>query len=87
MKQPQRKPNLPNPEPIAVRDVEWVVLTPETVPKGNYIFFALSPEDYKDLALIQADTLRWVKEALWRLNYYREADKDTETPEDEPSGE
>ncbi len=36
----------------------------------NQVLFALSPEDYEDLAANTAEALRWVIEAMWRLNEY-----------------
>jgi len=36
------------------------------------VLIALTPQDYETLARNQADTLRWVREAMWRLQYYRQ---------------
>ncbi len=72
LERPQETPPLPNPRPIEQRDVEWKVLTPDTLPEGgNWVFFGVTPRDYEDLALNQADVLRFVEEAMWRLRYYR----------------
>lgn len=70
---PEERPALPNPAPIEEpRKIEWKVLTPETLPAGdNWVFFGLTPEDYEDLSMNTADLLRWIEEALWRLQYYR----------------
>lgn len=63
---------LPNPNPIQTYPIEWVVITKETVPSGEgWVFYALKPKDYENLARTQADTQRWVTETLWRLDYYR----------------
>lgn len=49
----------------------WKVLTPETLPEGDeWVYFGLSVRDYEALSLNQADVLRWVQEAVWRLRYY-----------------
>ena len=63
---------MPNPQPIETRTVEWTVLTPETIPDSDdWSYFGLTADEYEDLALNQADILRWVREAAWRLRYYR----------------
>lgn len=68
---PPEKVTLPPPQPIQVIPFKWVVVTPGDLPKGDdWVLFALTPEDYKALARTQADTLRWVTEASWRLEYY-----------------
>lgn len=64
------KPVLPLPEPITTSKFDWYVLTPATIPQGDFVFFAVTPKGYEQLSLNEADTLRWVKEAKWRLDYY-----------------
>lgn len=72
VKRPQERPPLPNPRPIEQREVEWRVLTPDTLPDGNgWVFFAITPRDYEDASLNQAEIQRFVREAMWRLRYYR----------------
>ena len=72
---PDKRPNIPNPDPIQLNEVEWVVLTPERLPEGdNWVYFSMTPRTYETLARNQAEILRWVKEAQWRLNYYRGED-------------
>jgi hypothetical protein len=34
----------------------------------------MTPEHYKNLVLNLADTLRWVEEARWRLDYYGQSE-------------
>ena len=69
---PDPRPPIPNPEPVQQREVRWVILTPETIPPGDgWVFFALIPPDYEDLAFNMADLLRWIQGAAWRLDYYR----------------
>lgn len=41
------------------------------MPKEDFVFIALTPRDYENLAINNAEALRWVKEAKWRLDYYR----------------
>lgn len=68
---PTERPPLPNPSPIETRWLRWTVLTPETLPRGDdWVFFGLTPQAYEDLSLNQADTQRFIDEAMWLLNYY-----------------
>jgi len=64
------KPILPPPQPIQTQKIEWEVITRDTLPAGDFVFFALTPKAYEALSLNTADTLRWVTEAKWRLDYY-----------------
>lgn len=69
---PPERPNIPNPDPVDLQEVDWVVLTPDTVPtEEEWVLIGLSPEDYERLSLNQAELLRWITEARWRLRYYR----------------
>ena len=77
---PDLTPNLPNPTPVRILDVDWKVITPETLPVGEWVYFALTPEDYEDLATNNAELLRYLKETGWLLRYYR-----GELPEPTPS--
>ena len=78
---PEPRPALPNPSPIQTAPVQWVVVTPENLPEGSeWVFFALTPKDYENLSRNQADTLRWVTEAHWRLRYYRGEIQEKEVP-------
>jgi len=70
---PEATPPLPNPEPINTASVNWIIVTPDRLPAGDgWVLIALTPQDYETLARNQADTLRWVREAMWRLQYYRQ---------------
>lgn len=62
---------LPDPAPVKTRRVKWIVVTPDNLPAGDFVVFALEPKDYEALALNQAETLRWAREARHRLDYYR----------------
>lgn len=68
------QPKLPPPEPIETLPLEWDVITNENAPEGEWVFFALTPEQYEVLSRNMAEILRWVKEAQWRLDYYGETD-------------
>lgn len=37
----------------------------------DWVVYGLDPKQYEILAKDMADILRWVKEAKWRLRYYR----------------
>lgn len=64
-------PTLPLPQPIRRAEVEWRILTPETLPDGNsWAYFALTAEEYEELALAMADIRRWIQEAWFQLEYY-----------------
>jgi len=73
VRQPPVISPLPDPTPIRTLPFEWVVITQDTVPEGDFVLFGLTPEGYEALSLNSADTLRWVQEAMHRLRTYREA--------------
>ncbi len=84
VERPPERPPLPNPRPIEQRDLNWVVLTPGTLPGGDdWVFFGVTPRDYEDMSLNQAEVLRFVRESMWRLRYYRGEllSKDGEKPD------
>ena len=79
---PEARPNLPNPKPIETSPMKWEVVvirrnedgtfSIEGLPEGDVlVYYGLAPEQYEVLARNMADILRWVKEAAWRLDYYR----------------
>ena len=68
---PETRPNLPDPAPIKTHDIDWKILTEKSIISEGEAYFALSPKDYEELALTMADIIRWIKEAGWRLNYYK----------------
>ncbi|AKQ75792.1 hypothetical protein FDH82_gp02 [Roseobacter phage RDJL Phi 2] len=69
---PPERASVPDPQPVDLQEVDWVVLTPDTVPEDlEWVFIGLTPEDYERLSLNQAELLRWITEARWRLRYYR----------------
>jgi hypothetical protein len=79
---PDARPALPNPEPINTAPIEFKILTPETIPDGEYVYYGMNVRDYETLARNMADILRWVKDAKWRLDYYRgEGELDGVSPE------
>ena len=69
--QPESRPNLPDPEPIKTQEVDWIILTDKNIIKEGEVFIALTPKNYEDLSLTMSDILRWIKEANWRLKYYK----------------
>mgnify|MGYP000580646553 CR=1 FL=1 len=69
--EPDAIPNVPNPDPVRLSELEWKVLTPSTIPEGEWVYIALTPQQYEVLSQNQAELLRWITEAAWRLKYYR----------------
>ncbi len=59
-------PPLPKPAPIDLLSVEFIVVETED---GNVL--ALTPDQYQNLALNNAEVLRYVREADQQLDYYR----------------
>lgn len=35
------------------------------------MYYALTPDQYETMSKNMSDILRWVREAQWRLDYYR----------------
>ena len=72
VEQPPSKPALPNPADLHNVPVKWLLITPDRLPKGkNWVYYALTPQQYEIMSRNEADTIRWVGEARWRLDYYR----------------
>ena len=66
------RPALPNPRAIDTVPVEFKVLTEETLLDGpGWVYYGLTVENYEALSRNMAEILRWIKEARWRLDYYR----------------
>jgi len=67
------KPDLPLPAPVNQVPIEWVVISSnEFQCTGDFVFMAMTPGNYEDLSRNQADLLRWIEEASYQLDYYRE---------------
>lgn len=64
MERPTRAP-LPNPKATELANVEWKVIQTADGP-----VIALTPAEHERLMLNLAEILRWVQEAMWRLQYY-----------------
>lgn len=59
---PRPAPIVPEVDQLNLRDVQWVIITPENVDEqfkqiknGEYVFFALTREGYENLALNISD--------------------------------
>jgi hypothetical protein len=91
VEKPQEKPPVPNPRPIETSPIEWFVITPDRLPNGeNWVYYGITPKQYETLSRNMADILRWVKEAQWRLQYYRgegKLDGQRSTGDERVSGE
>lgn len=71
VERPVPRPPVPRPQPVDLSDIDWIVITPETLPEGDaWVIFGISPEDYERLSGNTAELLRWIREAGWRLDYY-----------------
>jgi hypothetical protein len=72
VERPEDTPALPLPQPIETQSFKWTLVVPGRLPPGDdWVLFALAPEDYERLALNQAEALRWIREAMFQLQYYR----------------
>lgn len=72
VKQPDARPPLPNPKPIETSPFKWKVVTRDRLPEGDrWVYYAITPQEYEVLSRNMAEMLRWVREAKWRLDYYR----------------
>ena len=61
--------NLPDPPPIVVREVKWIVVTPDNVEKvfkdlkeqnADLVLFAITDDGYEQLALTMADIRNYI---------------------------
>lgn len=69
---PDPTPPLPNPRPLDLFEVDWTVVTPETLPAGeDWSLIALDAQQYQNLSNNMAELLRYVRESQWLLRYYR----------------
>ena len=73
--------NLPNPEPLSLVDVEWIVVTKDNVDEvmervkaegGDYALFAVTDEGYKKLSLNFADIRNKLYEQQQIILSYKE---------------
>jgi hypothetical protein len=78
----KREPlNIPNPEPLDLIDVEWIIVTKDNIDEvmekvkaegGDYALFAVTDEGYKKLSLNFADIRNKLYETNQILLSYRE---------------
>lgn len=55
---------------------KWTVMAPGYFRNPDAIYFCVEPPGYEAAARNQAEVLRFMREAVWQLNYYREAGQD-----------
>ena len=89
----KREPlNLPNPEPLSLVDVEWIVVTKDNVDEvmekvkaegGDYALFAVTDEGYKKLSLNFADIRNKLYEQQQIILSYKEYYEDGERKQSE----
>lgn len=55
---------IPFPRPVEdLKPVQWVVVTPDSLPDGEWVLYALDRRGYENLSLNWAEAIRWAKEA------------------------
>ena len=59
------RPALPAPKPVTLSKVEWRPVQTDAGP-----MVALTPDQFRLLSYNLAELLRWMHEAMWRLQYY-----------------
>ena len=84
----KREPlNLPNPKPLELIDVEWIIVTKDNVDEvmervkaegGDYALFAVTDEGYKKLSLNFADIRNKLYEQQQIILSYKEYYEDGE---------
>ena len=89
----KREPlNLPNPEPLSLVDVEWIVVTKDNVDEvmekvkaegGDYALFAVTDEGYKKLSTNFADIRNKLYEQNQIILSYKEYYEDGEREQSE----
>lgn len=67
--------NAPDPDPIIIDDVEWIVVTPqnaqEILKQNGNVLFAVAQEDYKRLNNNTLKIAHYIKQATATINAYR----------------
>lgn len=73
---PPARPNLPKPNPLEMEPYHWNVLAPGYWRDPDAVYFCLTPPDYESAARNQAEILRFIRETMWQLDYYRKGESD-----------
>jgi len=89
-KQPMYHPPLPM--EVQMDPVEWEILTPDSMKlyldnleKGEAprrAFYSLSSKEYEHLSMDMADITRYITEIMGIIKFYRDYDKEDETPQE-----
>ena len=79
----------PLPEPIEASDVEWKILTPDTMneylakieagEEPRVAFYGLTSQGYENLSMNMGEIKRYLEQILHIVGYYREVDEDEES--------
>lgn len=72
------------PARIELQDVNWYVVSPKNLEEflikiekeGNGVFFAMTVDDYENLAFNMQEIRRWVNQTKEILIYYKNLDED-----------
>lgn len=71
------------PPEVSLRDVEWDVITPENLEEkvkeyerkdGNFVVYAITPEEYEDIAYNLQELRRFILQQKAIILYYRNID-------------
>jgi hypothetical protein len=76
----------PLPEPIEASDVEWKILTPDTMneyllqieagEEPRVAFYGLTSQGYENLSMNMGEIKRYLEQILHIVGYYRDIDED-----------
>ena len=79
----------PLPEPIEASDVEWKILTPDTMKEylaqveageePRVAFYGLTSQGYENLSMNMGEIKRYLEQILHIVGYYREVDEEEES--------
>ena len=80
---PQRLYQPPAPNPLELEDVDWFVITEENFQEqiqrleslqgGGWVIFAVTPQDYENMAYNFQEMRRYIRQQGEIIIYYREA--------------
>lgn len=74
---PDKTPPIPNPKALSLQTIQgWVIATKDRPVDPDGVYWCLVSKDYEAVSRNGAEVDRWVTEARWRMDYYREETKD-----------
>jgi len=63
-----------DPRSVTMRNIHWIVLTPENIMdliNTDMVLFAITVDDYEDLSLNMADIIRYIKQQKEIIIFYK----------------